>query len=108
MPLDPISVLVVEDSQACLVVELLQPFDGNANVVLCLDGTLLDPLVVVRLRDPSLSSARPGRLGMWDIGGWNPPVASSGPEPSVHIDRLKVGTVAALVLEVAFAPRGVD
>jgi len=45
---------------------------------------------------------------MWDIGGWNPPVASSGPEPSVHIDRLKVGTVAALVLEVAFAPRGVD
>jgi len=56
VPLDPISVLVVEDSQACLVVELLQPFDGNANVVLCLDGTLLDPLVVVRLRDPSLSS----------------------------------------------------
>ena len=56
MPLDPISVLVVEDSEAGLVVELLQPFDGNPNVVLCLDGTLLNPLVVVGLRNPSLSS----------------------------------------------------
>ena len=45
---------------------------------------------------------------MWDIGGGDPPITSSSPEPSVHIDRLKVGTVAALVLEVAFAPGGVD
>jgi len=45
---------------------------------------------------------------VWDIGGWDPSIAGSGPEPSVHIDRLKVGTVAALVLEVALAPRGVD
>jgi len=45
---------------------------------------------------------------VWDIGGWDPSIAGSSPEPSVHIDRLKVGTVAALVLEVALAPRGVD
>ena len=45
---------------------------------------------------------------MWDIGGWDPSIASSSPEPSVHIDWLKVRTVAALVLEVALAPRGVD
>ena len=56
MPLDSISVLVVQHSEACLVVELLQAFDGNANVVFCLDGTLLNPLVVVRLRNPSFSS----------------------------------------------------
>ena len=45
---------------------------------------------------------------MRGIRGRDPPIASSSPEPSVHIDRLEVGAVAALVLEVAFAPRGVD
>ena len=45
---------------------------------------------------------------MWGIGGGDPPIASSSPEPAVHIDRLKVGAVAALVLEVAFPTRGVD
>ena len=56
VPLDPISVLVVQHREARLVVELLQTLDGDANVVFCLDGTLLNPLVVVRLRNPSLSS----------------------------------------------------
>ena len=56
MPLDSISVLVVQHREARLVVELLQALDGDANVVFCLDGTLLNPLVVVRLRNPSLSS----------------------------------------------------
>ena len=45
---------------------------------------------------------------MWYIRGRDPSIASSGPEPSVHIDRLEVLAVAALVLEVALAPRGVD
>ena len=56
VPLDSISVLVVQHGKACLVVELLQALDGNADVVLSLDGTLLNPLVVVRLRNPSLTS----------------------------------------------------
>merc|ERR1712117_957820 len=62
VPIDPIAVLVVEHRQAGLVVELLQPLDGDADVVLGLDGPLLDSLVIVRLRNSSLSSGRPGSL----------------------------------------------
>ena len=108
VPLDPVAILVVQHGQASLVVELLQPLDGDADVVLCLDGTLLDALVVVRLGDSSLPSARPGRLWVRDVGGRDSPIAGSRPEPSVHVDRLEMGTVAPFVLEVALAPRGVD
>ena len=108
VPLDPIAVLVVEHRQASLVVELLQPLDGDADVVLSLDGPLLDPLVVVRLRNSSLSSGRPGSLWVRCVCRRNPAVASSRPEPPVHVDRLQMCAVAALVLEVAFPTRGVD
>ena len=108
VPLDPIAVLVVEHRQAGLVVELLQPLDGDADVVLSLDGALLDPLVVVRLRNSSLSSGRPGSFWVRSVCRRNPAVASSRPEPPVHVDRLQMGAVAALVLEVAFPARGVD
>ena len=50
MPLDPVVVLVVEHGQAGLVVELLEPLDGDADVVLSIDGSLLYPLIVIRLR----------------------------------------------------------
>ena len=50
MPDHAVVVLVVEDGQTGLVVELLQPLDGDANVVLSIDGSLLDSLIVIRLR----------------------------------------------------------
>ena len=56
VPLDSISVLVVQHGKARLVMELLQALDGDPNVVLSLDGSLLDPLIVVGLSNPSLSS----------------------------------------------------
>ena len=108
VPLDPIAVLVVEHRQAGLVVELLQPLDGDADVVLGLDGPLLDPLVVVRLRNSSLSGGRPSSFWGRGVGRRNPAIASSRPEPPIHVDRLQMCAVAALVLEVAFPTRGVD
>lgn len=45
---------------------------------------------------------------MWDVGGPDASVAGSGPEPSVDVDRLKVGSVATLALEVAFTARGIN
>jgi hypothetical protein len=50
VPGDIVVVLVVEDGQAGLVVELLQAFDGDADVELGRDRTLANALVVVRLR----------------------------------------------------------
>ena len=108
MPDHSVIVLVIENGEAGLVVELLQALDGDADVVLGVDGSLLDPLVVVRLRNSSLSSGRPGSFWVRGVCRRNPPVASSRPEPPVHVDRLQMRTVAALVLEVAFPTRGVD
>ena len=50
VPLDSISVLVVQHGKARLVMELLQALDGDADVVLGIDGSLLDSLIVIRLR----------------------------------------------------------
>ena len=50
VPGHAVAVLVIEDGQAGLVVELLQPLDGDADVVLSIDGSLLDSLIVIRLR----------------------------------------------------------
>ena len=50
MPGHAVVVLVVQNCQAGLVVELLQPLDGDADVVLSIDGSLLDSLIVIRLR----------------------------------------------------------
>jgi hypothetical protein len=50
VPSDIVVVLVVEDGQAGLVVELLQAFDGDADVELGRDRALANALVVVRLR----------------------------------------------------------
>ena len=50
MPGYSVVVFVIEDNQAGLVVELLQSLDGDADVVLCIDWTFLDSLVVIWLR----------------------------------------------------------
>ena len=50
VPGNTIIVLVVEHGQAGLVVELLETLDGDADVVLSVDGPLLDTFVVVWLR----------------------------------------------------------
>ena len=52
MPDDSVIVFVVEDGQTGLVMELLETLDGDADVVLGVDGPLLDSLVVVRLGLP--------------------------------------------------------
>ena len=50
MPGHAVVVLVVEHGQAGLVVELLETLDGDADVVLSIDGSLLYSLIVIRLR----------------------------------------------------------
>jgi len=109
VPGNTIIVLVVEHGQAGLVVELLETLDGDADVVLSVDGSLLDTFVVVRLRLPLLSSPAPECLAWsWLVGGWNTMIVGSSPEPAVHVDRSQVRGVAALVLKVAFPAAGVD
>jgi len=108
VPADAVVVFVVEDGQARLVVELLQPLDGDADVVLGVDGPVLDALEVVRLPLALLSSCAPeglsrgGAVGRGDAG-----VAGAGPEPPVDDDGGEVRGVAALVLEVALPAAGV-
>ena len=63
VPLDTVSIFVIKDGQASLVVELLEALDGDANVVVSLDGPFLDALVVVRLRDAALSGGGPEGVG---------------------------------------------
>jgi len=103
VPFDTVVVLVVEDSETGLVVELLQALDSYTNIILSLDGTLFLSFEVVRLGDTVLSSVAPESVGIRFVRGRDPGVAGSSPEPTVHIDRLKVGSVAAFVLEVAFS-----
>ena len=55
MPGDAVVVFIVEGGQASFVVELLQSLNGDPNVVLSFDGSLLDALMVVRLVDARLS-----------------------------------------------------
>ena len=50
MPGHAVVVLVVQNCQAGLVVELLKALDGDADVVLGINGSLLDSLIVIRLR----------------------------------------------------------
>ena len=50
VPDDSIIVFVVEDGQTGLVMELLETLDGDADVVLGINGSLLDSLIVIRLR----------------------------------------------------------
>ena len=49
VPADAVVVFVVEHGEARLVMELLQPLDGDPDVVLGVDGPVLDSLEVVRL-----------------------------------------------------------
>lgn len=49
MPSDSLSIGIVLDGEASLVMVLLQALNRNSNVKLGVDGTLLQALVVVRL-----------------------------------------------------------
>jgi len=108
VPLDAVLVLVVEDGETGLVVKLLQALYRDADVVLSLDGTLLDPLVIVGLRLTVLSGGAPEGVGVRHVGSGDPGVAGPGPEPPVGVDGLQVSSVAALVLEIALASAGPD
>jgi len=109
MPGHAVVVLVVQDGETGLVVELLQALDGDADVVLGINGSLLDSLIVIRLRLSFLSSLAPERLA-WSrsVSGSNPVVVSPGPEPSIDIDGREVGGITTLVLEIAFSATCVD
>ena len=50
VPDDSVIVFVVEDGQTGLVMELLETLDGDADVVLSVDRSLLDSLIVIWLR----------------------------------------------------------
>ena len=80
-----------------VVVEVVE--DGKAGLVVALGG-----LTVVGLRLVEAAGAGPvagvALAGGADLG------AGAGPEPSVHVGGLQVGTVAAV--EVALAARGPD
>jgi len=106
VPGDAVVVFIVEGGQASFVVELLQSLDGDTDIVLCLDGSLSDALLVVRLGRPGLSGCAPEGVGIRSVRSRNPGVTGSGPEPTVHVDRLQMGAVAALVLEVTFPTAG--
>jgi len=108
VPPDALPVLVVHDGQTGLIMELLKTLHGDPNVIVGLDGSLLDTLVVVRLGYPSFSSGAPEGIRVWCVGGGDPGVAGPGPEPAVHIDRLQMGAITPLVLEVALPATGVD
>lgn len=123
VPADAVVVFVVEDGKTGLVMELLQPLDGDPDVVLGVDGPVLDSLEVVGLslslptkyrdRDPDippctrrnlLSSGAPeGLPGGGPVGRGDAGVVGAGPEPPVDDDGSEMGRVAALVLEVAFS-----
>ena len=108
VPGHAVAVLVVQHGQAGLVVELLQALDGDADVVLGVDGPVLDALEVVRLPLALLAGVAPvGLPGGGAVGGRDPGVARARPEPPVDVDGGEVGGVAALVLEVALAAAGV-
>ena len=51
----------------------------------------------------SLSNGGPVSVGVGLVGGGDPGVGGSGPEPSVDVDGLEVAGVAPLALEVALA-----
>ena len=102
MPLDPVLVLVVEDGQAGLVKELLEALNRQATLVLhLLQLAGLQALKVVRLRLARFSGPRPEGQSGRDVGGGNPFVPV-GPEPAVHVDRLQVLRVAALLSKWQF------
>jgi len=108
MPGDAVIELVVEDSQAGLVMELLETLDGDANIVFSLNRTLSYSLCIIWLRFSIFPIGAPECLWVWSVCGRDPLVAGSGPEPSIHIDGLEVGPVTTLVLEVTFTATGVD
>jgi len=108
VPFDAIPILVVVHCQASLVMELLEPLDGDPDIVVCLYGPLLDTLVIVRLRFSSFSSRAPESLWVRLVGRRYSVIVGSSPEPAINIDRLQMSPVTALVLEIAFSATGVD
>jgi len=108
VPLNAIPILVVVHRQAGLVVELLEPLDGDPDVVVGLYGALLDTLVIVRLGFSCFSSRTPESLWVRLVGGWYSVIISASPEPAINIDRLQVSSVTTLVLEITFSATGID
>lgn len=88
VPSYAVTVIIVKHSETSLVVELLEPLHGDANVVVGLYRSFLESFVVIRLRDSSFSSSTPKCLWVGLISGRYSAIESSGPEPTINIDRL--------------------
>jgi len=81
VPLDPVSVLVVEDCKTSLIVELLKAVDCESTRVLhVLELAGLQTFVVVRLSLARRASPAPECESAWNIGRWDSLVSVS-PEP---------------------------
>merc|ERR1719400_372932 len=59
--------------------------------------------MVIRLWLSFLSGGAPERGWVRSVRCGDSGVFGSGPEPSVYIDRLQMGSVASLVLEITFS-----
>ena len=109
MPCYSIIIFVVKHSKTSFIMKLLQALNGDTNVVLSIDGTMLDAFKVVWLSLALLSSGAPvGLTRSWSVSGGDTVIVSSGPEPAIDIDRGQVGGITALVLEVTLAATGVN
>lgn len=108
VPRNAVIVLVVQNSQASLVMVFLKAFDGDTDIKFSLDGTFFETFEVVWLRSSRFASATPMTIGRWSIGGRDTRVASAGPEPTIYIDGLQVFSIAAFAFEVALAARSVN
>ena len=53
MPFDSIAIFVIHNSKASLIVKLLKSLNGDANIVVCLNWSFLESLIVIRLWNAS-------------------------------------------------------
>merc|ERR1711935_393509 len=104
VPLNAISKLVVHNCQTGLVMKLLETLNGDPDIVVSLDWSLLDTLVIVWLWFACLSCGAPVSIWVGCVGWRDSVIIGPRPEPSVYIDRLQVGSVTTLVLEITFSP----
>ena len=109
VPCNSIIIFVVKNSKTSFIVKLLKTLNGDTNVVLSVDGTMLDAFKVVWLSLSLLPSGAPVSLTWsWFVSGWDTMIVSSCPEPAVNIDRSQVGSITSFVLEVTLASTRVN
>ena len=88
MPLDTITVLIIQNCQAGLIIKLLQAFYSQSTLVLHLfQFSGFDPSKVVWLGFFGVPLPTPECEPAWNVCWWDPLVAIS-PEPPIDVYRL--------------------